>query len=30
VLMGGDENQFRQIIKDIAQSLVNTYKKNNT
>ena len=27
VLMGCDENQFRQVIKDIAQSLVNSYKK---
>jgi hypothetical protein len=27
VLMGGDENQFRQVIRDIAQSIVNSYKK---
>jgi len=27
ILMGGDEKQFRQVIQDIAQSLVNPYKK---
>lgn len=27
VLMGGDEKQFRKVIEDIAQSLVNPYKK---
>ena len=27
VLMGCDENQFRQVIKNISQSLVNSYKK---
>jgi len=27
VLMGGDEKQFRQVIRDIAQSLDNPYKK---
>jgi hypothetical protein len=27
VLMGCDENQFRQVIESIAQGLVNPYKK---
>jgi hypothetical protein len=27
VLMGGDEDQFRQVLQDIAQGLVNPYKK---
>lgn len=27
VLMGCDEKQFRQVIENIAQSLVNPYKK---
>ena len=27
VLMGADENQFRQVIQSIAQSIVNPYKK---
>lgn len=27
VLMGCDENQFRKVIEDIAQSIVNPYKK---
>jgi len=27
VLMGGDENQLRKVLKDIAQNIVNPYKK---
>ena len=27
VLMGGDEDQFRQVLQSIAQGLVNPYKK---
>jgi uncharacterized protein (UPF0335 family) len=27
VLMGADENQFKQVIQSIAQSVVNPYKK---
>ncbi len=27
VLMGCDENQFRKVIQDIAQVIVNPYKK---
>lgn len=27
VLMGADENQFKQVIQSIVQSLVNSYKK---
>ncbi len=27
VLMGCDEQQFRKVIEDIAQSIVNPYKK---
>jgi hypothetical protein len=27
VLMGCDERQFRKVIEDIAQSIVNPYKK---
>ena len=27
VLMGADENQFKQVIQSIAQSIVNPYKK---
>lgn len=28
VLMGCDENQLRKVLQDIAQGLVNPYKKN--
>jgi hypothetical protein len=27
VLMGGDEAQFRQVLHDMAQGLINPYKK---
>ncbi len=27
VLMGCDENQFRQVLKEMAQAIVNPYKK---
>ena len=27
VLMGGDENQLRKVLRDIAQNIVNPYKK---